>query len=226
MDVKAKRILIIDDHPLYRDGLKAGLDQHEGYEAVGEAGTCAEGLKSARKLKPDLVMIDISLPDGSGIELTREILSVLPETMVIIISMHSKIDFIAAAFQAGASGYVAKGSGSDCIMHAIEAVSAGEQYLDSTLSPKVLRKLNSISERKAKCIDEAYDSLSLREQQVMRLLAEGLSVQEIADKLFVSRKTVGNYRYAIMSKLGIKSPLAFVRHAARLGLVDLNGEDG
>lgn len=223
--MKAKRILIIDDHPLYRNGLKIGLDEHEGYEAVGEAGTYAEGLRLARKLKPDLAMIDISLPDGSGIELTREIRSILPGTVVVIVSMHTKIDFISAAFQAGAAGYVAKGAGADCIMNAIEAVSSGEQYLDSTLSPKVLRKLTDTSKRKAKCIDETYDSLSLREQQVMRLLAEGLTVQEIAGKLFVSRKTVGNYRYAIMSKLGIKSPLAFVRYAARLGLVDLNGEE-
>lgn len=219
-----RRILIVDDHPLYRDGLKARLAQCKDFETVGEAGNFAEGLQLARKLKPDLAMLDISLPDGSGIELARELLSFLPRLGVIIVSMHSKIDFIAAAFQAGAAGYVAKESGADRIMQALEAVAAGGQYLDSLLSPKVVRKLNDLSGRKAKCIDESYGTLSLREQQVMRLLAEGLSIKEIANKLFVTRKTVGNYRYSIMSKLGINSPLAFVRHAARLGLVDIDAE--
>lgn len=219
-----QRILIVDDHPLYRDGLKARLAQCEEFEAVGEAGTFAKGLLLARKLKPDLAMVDISLPDGSGIELTRELLAVLPRLRVVIVSMHSKMDFIAAAFQAGAAGYVAKESGAECIMQAIESVAAGRQYLDSLLSPKVLSRLNAVSGRKAKCIDESYAKLSLREQQVMRLLAEGFSLKEIAGKLFVTRKTVGNYRYSIMNKLGIKSPLAFVRHAARLGLVDIEAE--
>ncbi len=219
-----KRILIVDDHPLYRDGLKARLAQCEEFEAVGEAGTFAKGLLLAKKLKPDLAMVDISLPDGSGIELTREMMAILPRLGVIIVSMHSKVDFIAAAFQAGASGYVAKESGADCIMQAIESVTSGRQFLDSLLSPKVVSRLNAVSERKAKCIDESYGKLSLREQQIMRLLAEGLSIKEIASKLYVTRKTVGNYRYSIMNKLGIKSPLAFVRHAARLGLVDIEAE--
>lgn len=219
-----KRILIVDDHPLYRDGLKARLAQCEEFEAAGEAGTFAKGLLLARKLKPDLAMVDISLPDGSGIELTRELLAILPRIGVVIVSMHSKVDFIAAAFQAGAAGYVAKESGAESIMQAIESVASGRQYLDSLLSPKVLSRLHTATGRKAKCIDESYAKLSLREQQVMRLLAEGFSLKEIAGKLFVTRKTVGNYRYSIMSKLGIKSPLAFVRHAARLGLVDIEAE--
>ena len=219
-----KRILIVDDHPLYRDGLKARLAQCDDYEAAGEAGTFAKGLLLAKKLKPDLAMVDISLPDGSGIELTRELLAILPRIGVIIVSMHSKVDFIAAAFQAGASGYVAKESGAESIMQAIESVAAGRQFLDSILAPKVVSRLKTVSERKAKCIDASYGALSLREQQVMRLLAEGLSLKEIANKLFVTRKTVGNYRYSIVDKVGIKSPLAFVRHAARLSLVDIEAE--
>lgn len=220
-----KRILIVDDHPLFRDGLKALLADCENFEVAGEAGGFAEGLQLARKLKPDLALLDISLPDGSGVELAREMLSLVPGLGVVVVSMHSKIDFISAAFQAGAAGYVAKESGADRILQAIEAVAKGGQYLDSTLSPKVVRKLNDFSRRKAKCIDESYGALSLREQQVMRLLAEGLTPQEIADKLFVTRKTVENHRYSIMNKLGVKTPLAFVRQAARLGLVDLDSDD-
>ncbi len=217
-----KRILIVDDHPLYRDGLKARLAEHQGFETVGEAGGFTQGLALAKKLKPDVALIDISLPDGSGIELAREMRSTLPGLSVVIVSMHSKVDFIAAAFQAGAGGYVAKDSGADSILKAIEAVAGGGQYLDSSLSPKVLRKLSDATTRKAKSMDALYGTLSLREQQVMRLLAEGLTTQEIADRIFVTKKTVENHRYAIMSKLGIKSPMAFVRHAARLGLIDIS----
>ncbi|MBU1248267.1 MAG: response regulator transcription factor [Proteobacteria bacterium] len=217
-----KRILIVDDHPVYRTGLKTLLADNRSFEVVGEAGSYAEGLAMAKRFKPDLALLDISLIDGSGVELARAIRAMLPDLGVIMLSMHSEIEFIAAAFQAGASGYVAKESGIDHIMHAIEAVAAGRQHLDSALSPKVVRRLGDLDRRKAKCIDESYGSLTLREQQVMRLLAEGLSPQEIADKLFVTLKTVINHRYSIMKKLGIKSPLAFVRHAAKLGLVDLD----
>jgi DNA-binding NarL/FixJ family response regulator len=176
----------------------------------------------AKELAPDLAVVDISLPDGSGIELTREMRAVRPDMPVLIVSMHAKLDFIAAAFQAGASGYMSKESGGEGILQAIDTVLTGGQYLDGSLSPTVLRRLSDISGRKAKTVDASYGTLSLREQQVMRLLAEGLTPQEIAAKLFVSRKTVLNHRYSIMTKLGIKSPMAFVRHAARLGLIDID----
>ncbi|WP_028576661.1 response regulator transcription factor [Desulfomicrobium escambiense] len=217
-----KRILIVDDHPLYRDGLRARLCARPDFSVVGEAGTSAEGLRMTKELTPDLAVVDISLPDGSGIELTREMRAVRPDMPVLIVSMHAKLDFIAAAFQAGASGYMSKESGGEGILQAIDTVLAGGQYLDGSLSPTVLRRLNDISGRKAKTVDASYGTLSLREQQVMRLLAEGLTPEEIAAKLFVSRKTVLNHRYSIMTKLGIKSPMAFVRHAARLGLIDID----
>lgn len=216
-----RRILIVDDHPLYRDGLRARLSHRPDFNVVGEAGTCAEGLRLIQTQSPDLAIIDISLPDGSGIELTREARAACPDMTVLIVSMHAKLDFIAAAFQAGASGYMSKESGGEGILQAIETVLSGGQYLDGSLSPSVLRRLNDISGRKAKTMDASYSSLSPREQQIMRLLAEGLTAEDIAAKLFVSRKTVLNHRYAIMTKLGIKSPMAFVRHAARLGLIDI-----
>jgi len=217
-----KRILIVDDHPLYRDGLRVRLCARPEFTVVGEAGSCAEGLRMTRELAPDLAVVDISLPDGSGIELTRDIRAARPGMPVLIVSMHAKLDFIAAAFQAGASGYMSKESGGEGILQAIDTVLNGGQYLDGSLSPTVLRRLSDISGRKAKTMDASYGSLSQREQQVMRLLAEGLTPDEIAAKLFVSRKTVLNHRYAIMTKLGIKSPMAFVRHAARLGLIDMD----
>jgi DNA-binding NarL/FixJ family response regulator len=217
-----KRFLIVDDHPLYRDGLRARLSTRPDFAVVGEAGSCADGLRMARELAPDLAVIDISLPDGNGIELTRELRGIRPDMPVLIVSMHAKLDFIAAAFQAGASGYMSKESGGEGIIQAIDTVLAGGQYLDGSLSPSVLQKLNDISSRKPKTMDASYGNLSQREQQVMRLLAEGLTPDEIASRLFVSRKTILNHRYAIMTKLGIKSPMAFLRHAARLGLIDID----
>lgn len=224
MPESKKRTLIVDDHPLYREGLKNQLEQHGGFEVVAEAGTFEKGLQLAKRCKPDLAVLDISLPDGSGVEFARELRALLPSTRVLMVSMHSRIDFISAAFQAGASGFMAKESSADQILKALEIVASGGQYLDGALSPKVLRKLETMSGAKAKSQDAAYGALSLREQQIMRLLAEGLTVKEIADKLFVSRKTVENHRSSIMSKLGVKSPLAFIRLAARLGLVDLDEE--
>lgn len=215
-----KRIILVDDHPLFREGLAALLESRQDIRIAGQAGTCAAGLAQFRDIRPDLTIIDISLPDGSGIDLTRQIRTVQSGAAVLILSMHTGVDFIAAAFQAGASGYMSKESGGDGILHAMETILNGGQYLDGSLSPSVLRRLSSHSERRIKSMDTSYGTLSPREQQVMRLLAEGLTPDEIAEKLFVSRKTVLNHRYAIMNKLGIKTPMAFVRHAARLGLID------
>jgi DNA-binding NarL/FixJ family response regulator len=217
-----RRIIIIDDHPLYREGLKARLTAQGTIRVAGESGTYAEGLRLADKLQPDLAVLDISLPDGSGIDLTRELRTRMPNLLVLIVSMHTGMEFIDAAFKAGASGYMSKDSGAEDILQALEKVLSGGEYLDGSLSPGVLKRLDSMSGRKARSMDASYDSLSLREQQVMRLLAEGLPPDEIAARLFVTKKTILNHRYAIMNKLGIRTPLAFIRHAARLGLIDLD----
>ena len=178
-----KSILIIDDHPLFREGLKAIIERDSKFEVVGEAGTGREGLRMVKKLKPDLVLVDISLPDQSGIELTREIRSLLPDTRVMIISMHSKIDYIAEAFQAGATGYVVKESASERLMNGLEYVSKGQYFLDSSVSPEVVKRLMESPGKEAKITDGAYGTLTPREQEVMRLLAESFSTKEAAKKL-------------------------------------------
>jgi DNA-binding NarL/FixJ family response regulator len=217
-----KSILIIDDHPLFREGLKAIIEHDSKFEVVGEAGTGREGLRMVKKLKPDLVLVDISLPDQSGIELTREIRSLLSDTRVMIISMHSKIDYIAEAFQAGATGYVVKESASERLLHALEYVSRGEYFLDSSVSQEVVKKLMESPAREAKITNAAYGTLTPREQEVMRLLAEGLSSKQVAEKLFISPKTVENHRSNIMSKLGLHSTVELIRYAAKLGLIDVD----
>jgi DNA-binding NarL/FixJ family response regulator len=217
-----KNIVIVDDHPLFREGLKSIIGRNTAYSVVGEAKNGREGLRIALNLKPDLVLIDISLPDKSGIQLTREIRNHLPETRVLIISMHSKIDYIAEAFQAGATGYVVKESASNGLLKGLEAVIKGDYFLDSSLSHAVVESLLNFPIKEARIRNDDYGSLTPREQEIMRLLAEGLSVKEIAAKLYISPKTVENHRSNIMNKLGLHSAIELIRYAARLGLIDVD----
>ena len=189
---------------------------------VGEAGNGREGLRMAKKLKPDVVLVDISLPDKSGIQLTREIRSVLPESHIMIVSMHSKINCIAEAFQAGAKGYVVKESAGERLLQGLEAVGKGEYFLDSSVSYEVVKKLMKFPLKEAKITNAAYGTLTPREQEVMRFLADGLSTKEVAEKLFISPKTVENHRTNIMKKLDLHSSLELFRFAARIGLLDVD----
>jgi DNA-binding NarL/FixJ family response regulator len=217
-----KRILIIDDHPLFREGLKAIIAVDKRFEIVGEAGTGREGLAMAEQLKPDVALVDISLPDESGMQTTRKLRNMLARTRILIISMHSKIDYIVEAFQAGATGYVVKESAAERLVQGIEAVSAGEYFLDSSISHEVVEKLMKSPVKDARIADVEYGTLTTREQEIMRMLAEGISKREIADHLCISPKTVENHRANIMKKLGIHSAMELVRYAARLGLIDID----
>jgi DNA-binding NarL/FixJ family response regulator len=217
-----KSILIVDDHPLFREGLKAIIERSNKFEVTGEAGNAHQGLRMAKKYKPDLVVVDISLPDTNGIQLTREIRDLLPETRIIIVSMHSKVDYIVEAFQAGATGYVVKESASEKLLKGLESVAKGEYFLDSAVSHQVVKALMKFPGKEAKITDADYGSLTPREQEIMRLLAEGLSAKEIAEKLFISPKTVENHRANIMNKLGLHSTMELVRYAAKLGLIDVD----
>lgn len=221
-----KTILIVDDHPFIREGLKAIIGRIIGtdtvYEVVGEAGNGREALEIAKNLKPDLCLMDISLPDQNGIELTREIKHLLPETKVLVLSIHSKVDYIVEAFQAGASGYIVKDSPPDKLMHALEWVLKGEYYLDSAISAQVVNQITGLPQKEKKITDADYRTLTAREQEVIRLLADGFSIEEIAEKLFISPKTVKNHRASIMSKLNLHSHHELVRYAVKLGLIDVD----
>jgi DNA-binding NarL/FixJ family response regulator len=165
--------------------------------------------------------LDIALPDRPGIDLTGEIKRISPKTIVMIVSMHSKVDYIVKAFQAGANGYVVKDSAAERLLQGIEAVLRGEYFLDSSVSHKVVSKLMELPRQEARMTDMRYDALTSREQEIMVLLAEGLSAKEVAKKLFVSPRTVENHRSSIMRKLDLHSNHELIRYAARLGLIDL-----
>lgn len=217
-----KSIIIIDDHPLFREGLKTIISRDDRFKVVGEAGSGHEGLEMTKRLKPNLVIVDISLPDQSGIQLTRELRQLLSETKILIVSMHSKIDYIAEAFQAGATGYVVKESASERLLQGLKSVAKGDYYLDSSVSHAVVENLMKSPLKAAKITDADYATLTPREQEVMRFLAEGLSSKAVAEKLFISPKTVENHRANIMNKLGLHSTIELVRYAAKLGLIDVD----
>lgn len=219
---QTKGILIIDDHPLFREGLKAIIGRDQRFNVVGEAGNGREGLEMAKQLKPDLVLVDISLPDKSGIELMREIQALQSKSQVLVVSVHSKIDYITEAFRVGAKGYIIKESATDRLLQGLEMVGRGEYFLDCSLSHKVLQELIESPREEAKITDAAYGTLTSREQEVLRLLAEGLSTREISDKLFISPKTVENHRANIMKKLDLHSIFELVRFAVRIGLIDID----
>ena len=211
------RLLIADDHTLMIQGLKKILEERTEWEVVGEAGDGREAVRQAELLKPDVVILDVAMPLLNGLEATRQILRRLPDTRVLILSMHSNEAYVTQALQAGALGYLLKDSAGAEFVDAVEAVSNGKAFFSPAVA-KVM--LDDYVRRLAnKGIVDRFDSLSAREREVLQLVAEGHSNRKIAEMLSVSPTTVETHRSHILQKLDLHNTAELVLYAVRRGVV-------
>ena len=195
------RLLIVDDHEIVRQGLVALLGRREGFEVVAEAGSVAESIEMARRYQPDVVVMDVRLPDGSGIEACREIRAELPETKVVMLTSYPDDDAVLSAIVAGASGYLLKQVRARDLVAALEAVGRGESLLDPAVTEKVLERVRRIA---SGTYQDELSQLTAQEQKILMLVAEGKTNKEIAAEVFLSDKTVKNYVSSILSKLNLE----------------------
>ena len=210
---KFKRILLVDDHPLMRRGQADLLSREQDLMVCGEAGTAREAMEAIAKLKPDLVLVDMTLPDKEGLELIKDILALHPGLPVLAMSMQDESLYAARVLRAGGRGYVMKGAGSDeQLANAIRTVLSGQIAVSPRMSAKILE---SVAAPSGKIGNDPETKLSDRELEVMRLFGEGWSTDEIAQRLHLSPKTVDVHRMHIKEKLGLKATPEFTRFAIR-----------
>jgi DNA-binding NarL/FixJ family response regulator len=212
-------VLIIDDHPVFRDGVITVLEQEPSIVAVSEAASYQDAIRAVHEVRPDVAIVDISLKDGNGLELLADIRSRSPQTRCIVLSVHVDPGIVSRAFSLGAFGFISKGAGRDELLLALERVNAGHTYLDAEAERAF--SAGDGSQRTGKRDWDLYQRLTEREREVFLGLAEGKTRKQIAYDLGISRKTVDVHHTHINDKLGTRESLEIVRMAARLGLIDL-----
>ena len=209
------RIILADDHVMFRQGIKNILEGAEGLEVIGEADDGLKLLELLQKVTPDMVILDISMPNLRGLEATREIKIISPEVKVLILTMHKDKEYVYYAISAGAEGYLLKEDADTELFAAIEKIRQEGRYLSSLLSGELTHELIQTS-RNGKLTPQ-YDPLTLREREVLKLIAEGISNKEIAGLLYISIRTVEHHRANIMEKLNIKQTANLIKYAIRKG---------
>lgn len=217
MSMEQLRVLVIDDHPIIGDGLPILLECYPDIKVVGVARNAEDGLAQIRQLKPECVIVDLSLPKMGGIEAIRLYLHERPDLGVVVYTGHKEEGLVCQALQAGARAYVFKGSPVASVVSAIREVHRGGYWLSSELTPSVLKRYISQHGRETEEFVE-YHSLSLREKQVFMLLAKGKSPREVSEALFISTKTVSKHQTAIKEKLKVKNLAEMAIYAMRIGL--------
>ena len=210
----AIRILLVDDHAVVRSGLRLLLEQEDDLECVGEAGSAEEAVREARRLQPDVILLDVVMPDRSGIDAAPELRNAAPDARVLMLSMQDDPSYVREAFAAGASGYVLKEAADSEVVAAVREVAADGRYVHPALGARLVA-----AEAEANARAEA-DPLSEREREVLRLLALGHTNQEIAKMLYISVRTAETHRAHIMQKLRLTTRAELVRHALQAGLLD------
>jgi DNA-binding NarL/FixJ family response regulator len=211
------RILLVDDHKILRDGICSLLKEYDDMEVVGEAADGRTAIRLVEELSPDVVIMDISMPDVNGIDATRKIISDRPKVKIIALSMHYDKQFISEIFKAGASGYLIKESAFDELEHAVRVVMDGKTYINPQIASLVVESLVTQSTPSA----QALSLLTAREREVLQLIAEGKSTKQIARDLNVSAKTVESHRRQVMAKLNIRNVAELTKYAIREGLTSV-----
>lgn len=204
-------VMIVDDHEVVREGLRALLNRRAGMSVVSEAGTVAQAISEAERTQPDVIVMDVRLPDGSGIEACREIRQSRPGTRVIMLTSYADEDAVFASILAGAAGYLLKQTRGAALADAIEAVVRGESLLDPAVTQKVLERVRS-GQRKP---DDPLSTLTDQEHKILVLIADGKTNKEIANEVFLSDKTVKNYVSNILSKLNLRRRSEAAAYIAR-----------
>ncbi|HKP10813.1 MAG TPA: response regulator transcription factor [Blastocatellia bacterium] len=214
---KKLRILLVDDHTILRQGLRVLIDSEADMEVVAEAANGVEALKKARERLPDVIIMDIGMPEMDGAEATETLKRELPQIHVLALTVHEDTSYLSQMLKAGAGGYVLKRAAADELINAIRVVAAGGHYLDPELTTRFVASYFSQQQVEA---EEKRPSLSRREQDVMRLIAWGYTNKEIAATLRISVKTVETYKARLMVKLDLRSRVDIVRYALRQGWLD------
>jgi two-component system response regulator NreC len=212
------RVLLCDDHTLFREGIKAILKDELSIEIVGEAEDGRQAVAQARQLNPDIVLMDIAMPDLSGVQATHRILRANPKTKVLILTMYEEEEVITRCLDAGASGYVLKDAPRAHLIHAIDVVNRGGQYLSSRALKKVVKQYVKGAKSTAAT---TYERLSDREREVLKLLADGLTLKEIAVRLVLSVKTVDAHKTNLMRKLDLHDRSELIKYAIQRKLIRL-----
>lgn len=211
------RLFIVDDHAIFREGLRTLLELEEDFEVVGEASNGTNAVSRAAELAPDVILLDLHLPDGHGADYCPKILKVSPDSKVLILSAYDDDEEVTAALVAGASGYVLKTVGGDRLADNIRSVSRGEVLLAPAIAAKVIQQLSRLREDTGKS-DKALGALTPREREVFMLASRGLLNAEIADELYLSEKTIKTHLRNIYGKLDLNSKAELRLYAQRIGL--------
>ena len=205
------RVFLLDDHEIVRTGLRALLESTDDLEVVGEAGTVAEALSRIPALRPDVAIFDVRLPDGSGVEVCREIRSRLPSTACIMLTSYADDEALFASIMAGSSGYVLKQIGGNGLIDDVRRVAAGESLLDPALTERVMKRLREGPEE-----EPLLATLTGQERRILDLIAEGKTNRQIAEEVFLAEKTVKNYVSNLLTKLGMESRTQAATYATRV----------
>ncbi len=222
MSMKTTKILIVDDHEVVRDGLKNILNSMDNISIAGEAGNGEDAVKMYSSLKPDLVIMDISMPGMNGIEATRVIKEKDPDARILILTMHDNQEYLNQIIRSGAKGFILKNTDKEELLEAVKTVAGGENFFSKDISKLIID--NYIRSAKETEKTDAYKEVPLtkREIEILKLIASGYSNQEIANILYISYNTVDTHRKNIMHKIAIKNTAGLVRYAIEKGLISLN----